>query len=85
LYQAAQSRMISFDSVSAMYDRVTNRDMKETLLSIYAQKRGGEGVDKLIDIVRKEKDRELRNRAVQYLGQSRDPKAAQFLQQLINQ
>lgn len=85
LYQAASSRMISFDSLATMYDRVTNRDMKETLLNIYAQRRGGDGVDKLIDIVKKERDRELRNRAVQYLGQSRDPKAAQFLAQLINQ
>jgi HEAT repeat protein len=85
LYQAAQSRMISFDSLTTMYDRAQSREMKETLLNIYAQRRGGEGVDKLIDIVKKEKDRELRNRAVQYLGQSRDPKAAQFLAQLINQ
>jgi hypothetical protein len=77
--------MISFDSLTTMYDRAQSREMKETLLNIYAQRRGGEGVDKLIDIVKKEKDRELRNRAVQYLGQSRDPKAAQFLAQLINQ
>jgi HEAT repeat protein len=85
LYRAGQSRQTSFDSLAGLYDRMQNRDMKEVLIMVYAQRRGPEAVDKLMDIAKKEKDRELRNSAIRWLGQSRDPRAAQFLLQLINQ
>jgi hypothetical protein len=38
-----------------------------------------------IDIARHETDRELRNRAVFWLGQSRDPRAVQALLEIIDQ
>jgi hypothetical protein len=42
-------------------------------------------MDKLFAIAKNEPDRELRKKAIFWIGQSRDPRAAQFLQELINQ
>ena len=39
----------------------------------------------MIDIARHETDRELRKKAVFWLGQSHDPRAAQVLLEIINQ
>ena len=40
-------------------------------------------LDKLIEIARGDSDVEIRKRAMFWLGQSRDPKAIQFLHDLI--
>jgi hypothetical protein len=59
--------------------------MKEQLIFVYSQRRDSQAVDKLLDIAKRETDPELRKKAVFWLGQSRDPRAAQFLLDLINQ
>jgi len=41
-------------------------------------------VDKLMDIARRDSDRELRSKAIFWLGQSRDPRVLKFLEELIN-
>jgi hypothetical protein len=69
----------------ALYDRVQNREIKEHLIFVFSQRREGPAVDKLFAIARSEPDRELRKKAIFWIGQSRDPRAAQFLQELINQ
>jgi HEAT repeat protein len=68
-----------------LYDRTTDREMKEQLIFVYSQRRDAAAVDKMIDIARHETDRELRNKAVFWLGQSHDPRAAQALLEIINQ
>jgi hypothetical protein len=37
-----------------------------------------------MDIARSDRDKELRGKAVFWLGQSRDPRAAKFLEELIS-
>jgi dsDNA-binding SOS-regulon protein len=59
--------------------------MKEQLIFVYSQRREAAAVDKMLDIAKRETDTELRKKAVFWLGQSRDPRAAQFLLELINQ
>ena len=44
----------------------------------------GAGVDKLVDIARNEKDAQLRKGAVSYLSNTRDPRALQLLQEIID-
>jgi hypothetical protein len=37
-----------------------------------------------MDIARNDKDREMRSKAIFWLGQSRDPRVAKFLEDLIS-
>jgi HEAT repeat protein len=59
--------------------------MKEQLIFVYSQRKDAQAVDKLMDIARRDTDPDLRRKAVFWLGQSRDPRAAQLLIELINQ
>jgi hypothetical protein len=70
--------------LSALYDRLDGRELKEQAIFALSQ-RGGPAVDKLIDIVRRERDVELRKSALFWLGQSRDPRAARILSEVIGQ
>jgi HEAT repeat protein len=83
LFWAAQRSTPPPAELVALYDRVTDREMKEQLIYLYTQRRTEEGTTKLIEIARTERDPELRKRAIFWLGQSRDPRAAQVLQELI--
>jgi HEAT repeat protein len=85
LFWAGQNRATSLSELAGLYDRMSNREMKDQLIFVYSQRREKEAVDKLMDIAKKESDRELRKKAVFWLGQSKDPRAAEFLMQLINQ
>lgn len=74
----------SFDQIAALYPRVSDRDMREQLLFVYSQRREREAVDRLMDVARHDADPELRKKAIFWLGQSRDPRAAQFLTSLLD-
>jgi HEAT repeat protein len=75
----------SMTDLTALYGRTENREMREQLIFIYSQRREREAVDKLMDIAKNDPDRELRKNAIFWLGQSRDPRVAEFLLNLINQ
>ena len=64
---------------------VSNREMKEQLIFVYSQRREEAALDKLFAIGKNDPDRELRKKAIFWIGQSRSPRAAQYLQDLINQ
>jgi HEAT repeat protein len=84
LFWAGQSGAAIGDLVQ-LYDRTTDRDIKDQLIFVYSQRHEPQALDKLIDIARHEADRELRKKAVFWLGQSHDPRAAQVLLEIINQ
>ena len=67
----------------ALYDRMTNRVMKEQLIYVYSQIRATDVVDKMMDIAKNEKDMELRKKALFWLSQSKDPRVAKFLLEII--
>jgi predicted ATP-grasp superfamily ATP-dependent carboligase len=71
--------------LTALYDRSSDRDIKEQLIFVYSQRHESAALDKLIDIARHETDKDLRKKAVFWLGQSHDPRAAQVLLEIINQ
>ncbi len=71
--------------LSALYDRLGDRDSKEQVIFALSQRSDRAAVDKLIDIARRERDGELREKAVFWLGQSRDPRAARILSDIIDQ
>ena len=84
LFWAGQTGMAATDLV-AMYDRLTDPEMKDQTIFVLSQKRDRAAVDKLMSIAKTEKDRELRKKAVFWLSQSRDPRVAEFLESLISQ
>jgi HEAT repeat protein len=83
LFHAGQTRSVSITDLVALYDRMNSTDMKDQLIFVYSQRRDEAAVDKLIDIARNEKDRELRKKAIFWLGQSKHPKALRAIQEII--
>ena len=85
LFWAGQSKNTSLPELTALYDRMGDREMKDQMIFVYSQRREKEAVDKLMTIARSESDRELRKKAIFWLSQSKDPRVAEFLMQLVNQ
>ncbi|HVF40118.1 MAG TPA: HEAT repeat domain-containing protein, partial [Gemmatimonadaceae bacterium] len=83
LFWAGQSG-VPMEQLVPLYSRMTDREMKEQMIFVFSQKNTGAAVDKLVDIAKNDRDPELRKKAIFWLGQSRDPRAQQFLLDLIN-
>jgi HEAT repeat protein len=85
LFWAAQSGAVSTATLGELYGKNSDREMREQVIFTLSQRGNKDpgAVDKLLEIAKSEPDRELRKRAIFWLGQSKDPRAAQFLQQII--
>lgn len=68
----------------SLYETFTDREMKEHLIFVYSQNDSRAARDKLMAIVRTEKDKELRKKAIFWLGQSDDPRVVEFLSSLLD-
>jgi len=66
-----------------LYDRSQPFAVREQWTFVLSQRHEDPALDKLIEIARGDSDVEIRKRAMFWLGQSRDPKAIQFLHDLI--
>ena len=69
--------------LSTLYDRMPSREMKEQLIFVYSQRDEKAAVDRLMQIARVETDRELRRKAIFWLGQMDDPRIPEFLASLL--
>jgi HEAT repeat protein len=69
--------------LATLYDRMPSREMKEQLIFVYSQRSEKAAVDRLMQIARTEPDAGLKKKAVFWLGQSGDPRAAEFLASLL--
>ncbi len=85
LFWAGQAHSVDIADLVRLYDSMNDREMKEQLIFVYSQRREEAALDKLFQIGKNDPDRELRKKAIFWIGQSRSPRAAQFLQELINQ
>jgi hypothetical protein len=83
LFFVGQMRGAPVADLIALYDRMSNRVMKEQLIYTYSQIRDATIVDKMMDIARNEKDIELRKKALFWLGQSKDPRVVKFMLEII--
>ena len=85
LFWAGQGSVITTPQLAAIYDKAAEAEMREQVIFVVAQRghRDGAALDKLIEIARSDKDRELRKKAIFWLGQSKDPRAAKLLQEMI--
>ena len=84
LFFAGQMKQVTFPDLAALYGRTQDRALKEQLVWVYSQRPEPGALDKLMDIARTETDPELRKTAVFWLGQSHDPRVADFLLEIIN-
>ena len=85
LFWAGQNGGAPTEAFASLYDKMTDPEIKEQLIFVLSQKnRDAKALDKLMEIAKNDKDKELRSKAVFWLGQSRDPRAAKFLEDLIS-
>lgn len=82
LFWAGQSSNSS-ESLISMYDRMREHEMKDQMIFVLSQRRDRAALDKLMSIARNDPDREARRKAMFWLGQSRDPRVAAFLTDII--
>ena len=85
LFWAGQGHSVDVADLVRLYDSMKDREMRDQLIFVYSQRREEAALNKLFDIGKNDPDRELRKKAIFWIGQSRSPRAAQYLQELINQ
>ena len=83
LFWAGQSSNSS-DRLVSMYDRIRESELKEQMIFVLSQRRDRQALDKLMSIVRNDPDREMRRKAMFWLGQSKDPRVSAFLTDIIS-
>jgi hypothetical protein len=74
---------ISTTDLSRLYDGLTPFGLREHFVFVISQRRDDPSVDKLIDIAAHDVDREIRKRAMFWLGQTNSPRAVKFLRDLV--
>jgi HEAT repeat protein len=85
LFWAGQTGSVDIAKLGALYDKGSEEEFKNQVIFVLSQRgRSPEAVDKLIDIAKNEKNHELRKQALFWLGQSRDPRAAKAILEIIN-
>jgi len=85
LFWAGQGHNVDVADLVKLYDSMSDREMREQLIFVYSQRREDAALDKLFQIGKNDPDRELRKKAIFWIGQSRSPRASAYLQELINQ
>jgi HEAT repeat protein len=84
VFSASQAGVASSEFAS-LYDRMNDTELKDQIIFVFSQRgRDPAAMDKLFQIARSDRDPELRKKAIFWLGQSRDPRAQKFLEDLIN-
>src|SRR5688500_11121798 len=84
LFWRGQNNDAPLDDIIALYPRLDSRELKDHYVFVLSQRRESDAVDKLIDLARSDPDREIRAKATFWLGQSRDPRAAKYLEEKIS-
>ncbi len=83
IFWAGQSG-VPLPELFGLYDRTPDREIREGLIFAYSQRSDKAAVDKLIQIARTEKDKDLRKNALFWLSQSKDPRVAEVLEEMLN-
>ncbi len=83
LFWLGQREETGAAEIGALYGTFADREIKEHLIFVLSQKDEKAATDKLIDIARREPDKELRKRAIFWLSQSEDPRVAEILAEFL--
>ena len=82
LWTAGQAGIPGSDLV-ALYDRLTDAEMKEKLIWVMSESKDRAATDKLVEIAQKDRDQEMRKKALFWLGQKNDPRVRQILVDIL--
>ena len=66
-----------------LYDTTTDPQMKDALISFYAQSGDRSATDKLLSIAKNDENPGIRRRTIAQLSRSEDPRVKEFLKELI--
>lgn len=84
LFWAGQNKSVDVARMAALYDKSDDQEFREQVIFVLSQRsRDPAAIDKLIEIAKTEKNRDLREKAIFWLGQSRDPKALKALSEIV--
>jgi HEAT repeat protein len=70
--------------LARLYDSFSERELRDHLIFVMAQDADRAATDKLLEIAKKDPDPELRKKALFWLGQIDDPRAAEALEEIIS-
>jgi HEAT repeat protein len=82
LWTAGQAG-IPGSELAAIYDRIRDDEVKEKLIWVMSESRDRVATDKLVEIAQKDPDREMRKKALFWLGQKNDPRVRQILLDIL--
>jgi HEAT repeat protein len=83
LWTATQAGIPGGDLVS-LYDKLTDAQVKDKMIWVLSESRDRASADKLVEIAQKDPDREMRKKAIFWLGQKNDPRIRQILIDILN-
>jgi HEAT repeat protein len=83
LFWAGQTGALGADELGKLYRSLDAPELKKQVIFVASQEDEKGAVDFLMDVARTEKDKDLRQNAIFWLGQSKDPRVADFLLGLI--
>lgn len=69
--------------LAALYDRLKDDEVKEKLIWVLSESRDAAASDKLVDIAQHDPDREMRKKALFWLGQKNDPRVRKILTDIL--
>ncbi len=84
IWTAGQAGIAGSELVT-IYDRLSDPEVKEKLIWVMSESRDRAATDKLVEIAQKDPDREMRKKALFWLGQKNDPRVRQILIDILNQ
>ena len=67
----------------SVYDKLSDAQVKEKLIWVLSESRDRASSDKLVEIAQKDPDREMRKKAIFWLGQRNDPRIRRLLMDII--
>jgi HEAT repeat protein len=71
------------DSLSKLYDALTERELRLTLLRVLSERDEAAATDKLIDVVKTGTDPTIKREAISMLSRKKDPRTTKFLLELV--
>lgn len=83
LFWAGQGSMPTA-SIAALYPKLEDRALREHYTFVLSQRRDSAAVEELISVAQHDEDRTVRRRAMFWLGQSRNPRARSYLQEVLS-
>lgn len=82
LAQSAQKKLAS-EAIANAIENDPETEVKKKAVFALSQLSNGEGVTKLIDVAKSNRNPEVRKQALFWLGQSKDPRALQFIEDVL--